>query len=69
MQDWHGLADTLAKPQCAAEALKQWSNVLDVAWSRNVTATPSAAYTQILYGDCTKLQGYSGVGVGHCAGE
>lgn len=67
MQIWHGLADTLVRPQCAVEALKQWSNVLDVPWSKNVTDTPSSAYTQELYGDGTKLQGYFGVGVGHTA--
>lgn len=67
MQIWHGLADTLVRPQCAVEALKQWSNVLDVPWSKNVTGTPSSAYTQMLYGDGTKLQGYFGVGVGHTA--
>ncbi|OIW34608.1 feruloyl esterase B [Coniochaeta ligniaria NRRL 30616] len=67
MQIWHGLADTLVRPQCAVEALKQWSDVLDVAWSKNVTGTPSSAYTQMLYGDGTKLQGYFGVGVGHTA--
>ncbi|KAB5551074.1 Alpha/Beta hydrolase protein [Coniochaeta sp. 2T2.1] len=67
MQIWHGLADSLVRPQCAAEALKQWSNVLDQPWSKNVTATPSSAYTQMLYGDGTKLQGYFGVGVGHTA--
>jgi acetylxylan esterase len=63
----HGLADTLVKPQAAAEALKQWSNVLDVQWSKNVTGVPSSAYTQEIYGDGTKLQGFFGVGVGHTA--
>ena len=67
MQIWHGLADTLVRPQCAVEALKQWSAVLDVPFSKNVTGVPSAAYTQMLYGDGTKLQGYFGVGVGHTA--
>jgi acetylxylan esterase len=67
MQIWHGLADTLVRPQCAAEALKQWSNVLDIPFAKNNTATPSSAYTQMIYGDGTKLQGYFGVGVGHTA--
>ncbi|KAJ9164815.1 Feruloyl esterase B [Coniochaeta hoffmannii] len=67
MQIWHGLADALVRPQCAAQALEQWSDVLGVPWSKNVTGTPSSAYTQMLYGDGTKLQGYFGVGVGHTA--
>ena len=67
MQIYHGLADTLVRPQCATEALKQWSNVLDVSLSRNVSGVPSAAYTQMIYGDGTKLMGFFGQGVGHTA--
>ncbi|RYO89656.1 hypothetical protein DL762_003105 [Monosporascus cannonballus] len=67
MQIWHGLADTLVRPQCALEALKQWSNVLNVQSTRNVTGVPSQAYTQMIYGDGTQLQGYLGQGVGHTA--
>lgn len=67
MQIFHGLADTLVRPQCAYEALKQWSYVLDVPLEKNVTGVPSAAYTQMIYGDGTKLQGYFGEGVGHIA--
>ncbi|KAK3320586.1 Alpha/Beta hydrolase protein [Cercophora scortea] len=67
MQIIHGLADTLVRPQCAYEALKQWSNVLDVPLSKNVTGVPSAAYTQMIYGDGTKLMGFFGKGVGHTA--
>ncbi|KAK4118251.1 carbohydrate esterase family 1 protein [Parathielavia appendiculata] len=65
MQITHGLADTLVRPQCAFEALKQWSNVLGVEFSRNVTGVPSAGWTQQVYGDGTKLQGFFGQGVGH----
>jgi len=67
MQIWHGLADTLVRPQCALEALKQWSNVLNVQSTRNVTGVPSQAYTQMIYGDGTQLVGYMGQGVGHTA--
>ncbi len=67
MMIFHGLADTLVKPQCAIETLKQWSYVLDVPWSKNVTGIPSSAYTQEIYGNGTKLQGFFGVGVGHTA--
>ncbi len=62
----HGLADALVRPQCAAEALKQWSNVLGVEFTRNVTGVPSAAFTQEVYGgDGNKLQGFFGAGIGH----
>ncbi|KAK1751205.1 Alpha/Beta hydrolase protein [Echria macrotheca] len=67
MQIYHGLADTLVRPQAAYEALKQWSNVLGLPLSKNVTGVPSAAYTQMIYGDGTKLQGFFGQGVGHTA--
>jgi acetylxylan esterase len=48
-----------------AEALKQWSNVHKVEFSKNVTNSPEARYTQSVYGDGTKLVGYSAQGVGH----
>jgi acetylxylan esterase len=67
MQIYHGLADTLVRPACGYEALKQWSNVLGVSLARNVTGVPSAQYTQMIYGDGTKLQGFFGQGVGHTA--
>lgn len=67
MMIFHGLADTLVRPQCAVEALKQWSNVLDLTLTKNVTGVPSAAYTNQVYGDGTKLQGFFGQGVGHIA--
>jgi len=67
MQIWHGLADTLVRPQCAIDALKQWSNVLEIPFAKNNTGVPSSAYTQQIYGDGTKLQGYFGQGVGHTA--
>jgi len=63
----HGNADTLVRPQCAVEALKQWSAVLGLTNSKNNTGVPSAAYTQEMYGDGTKLQGIFGAGVGHFA--
>jgi len=67
MQIYHGLADTLVRPACAMQALQQWSDVLGLPWSRNATGTPSAAYTQMVYGDGTKLEGFFGQGVGHTA--
>jgi poly(hydroxyalkanoate) depolymerase family esterase len=67
MQIFHGLADTLVRPACAMQALEQWSNVLDIPFSKNVSGVPSAAYTQVVYGDGSKLVGYFGQGVGHTA--
>jgi len=66
MQITHGLADTLVRPACGYEALKQWSNVLGVSLTRNVTGVPSAQFTQHIYGtDGSQLQGFFGQGVGH----
>jgi len=67
MMIFHGNADTLVRPQAAHEALKQWSNVLNVTLSKTVSGVPSSAYTQEIYGDGTKLQGFFGAGVGHIA--
>jgi poly(hydroxyalkanoate) depolymerase family esterase len=67
MMIWHGNADALVRPQCAHEALKQWSNVFGLSIAKNNTGVPSAAYTQVVYGDGTKLQGFFGQGVGHTA--
>ncbi|KAH7109661.1 feruloyl esterase B [Dendryphion nanum] len=67
MQIYHGNADTLVRPACAHEALKQWSKVLDIPWAKNVTGVPSAQYQNVVYGDGTKLQGFFGTGVGHTA--
>ena len=63
----HGLADTLVRPQCATEALKQWSNILNVTKSNTVQGSPSSAYYTDMYGDGTQLQGIWGNGVGHFA--
>lgn len=62
---WHGTADTTLYYQNLAEEEKQWSNVLGLTFTRNVTNTPAQGYTQIVYGDGTKLVAYSAQGVGH----
>src|SRR3569833_1149886 len=67
MQIYHGLADGLVRPACAAQALEQWSNVLGIPWTKNVTGFPSAAYTQMIYGDGTKQKENKRQGVGHTA--
>ena len=59
----HGLADKIVRPQAGREALKQWSNVLNVSLTRNI----SGVWNQQIYGNGTQLQGFFGVGVGHWA--
>jgi poly(hydroxyalkanoate) depolymerase family esterase len=66
----HGLADTLVRPQCGYEQLKQWSAVMGLTNTRNVTGASvpeGSQYTEIIYGDGTQLVGYFGQGVGHFA--
>jgi len=65
MQLWHGTADTTLYYQNLAEANKQWSDVLGVSFSHNVTNTPLSGYTQMVFGDGSKLVAYSAQGVGH----
>ena len=70
MQVVHGLADGLVRPQCGYEQLKQWSAVLGLTNTSNVTGSSvpeGSAYTQINYGDGSQLVGYFGQGVGHYA--
>ncbi len=70
MQVIHGLADTLVRPQCGYEQLKQWSAVLGLTNTNNVTGSSvpeGSQYTQINYGDGSQLVGYFGQGVGHFA--
>lgn len=69
MQVIHGNADTLVRPQCAYEQLKQWSAVLGLSNTNNVTGGGGmgSQYTQINYGDGSQLVGYFGQGVGHYA--
>ncbi|KAI1121525.1 Alpha/Beta hydrolase protein [Nemania abortiva] len=70
MQVIHGLSDTLVRPQCGYEQLKQWSAVLGVTNTKNNTGSSVAEgsqYTEMVYGDGTQLVGYFGQGVGHFA--
>ncbi|KAF1955031.1 alpha/beta-hydrolase [Byssothecium circinans] len=62
---WHGTADYLVTYANFGEQLKEWSAILGVSFSKNVTNTPQSGYTQMVYGDGTKLVGYSASGVGH----
>lgn len=51
------------------EALKEWSNVLNLTTSKDTANSPQSGYTQTIYGDGTtttaQLVGYSAQGVGH----
>jgi hypothetical protein len=61
---WHRTIDTPLYYPNLDEELKEWSNVLDVAFSHNVTKTPSSGYTEMVYGDGAQPIRYSAVGVG-----
>jgi acetylxylan esterase len=65
MQLWHGTGDAIVKYNCLGEAIKQWSTVFGVQFSKNVSNDPTRGYTKSVYGDGTKLVAYSGAGVGH----
>src|SRR3569833_473729 len=67
MQIFHGMAAGLVRPECAQQALEQWSNVLGLDSTKINSGVPSVAYTQQVYGDGSKLQGFFGKGVGHIA--
>ncbi|KAF2009005.1 carbohydrate esterase family 1 protein [Aaosphaeria arxii CBS 175.79] len=62
---WHGVADNLVFYPNFGEQLKQWSGLLGVSFTRNETNKPQSGYTKMIYGDGTKLVGYSAAGVGH----
>lgn len=65
IQIWHGMADNVVAYSYLANQLDQWSNVLRVTFSKTVTNDPEKGYTKIIYGDGTKVVGYSAQGVGH----
>jgi acetylxylan esterase len=65
MQIWHGTADGLVKYPNMAEMLKEWSFLHQVQFAKNVSNTPQARYTKMVYGDGSKVVGYSAQGVGH----
>ncbi|KAI7778039.1 PHB depolymerase family esterase [Diaporthe eres] len=69
MQIWHGTSDVGVVYHNFAEELKEWSAVLGVTLTRNITSTPEANYTQMIYGDGTRLVGCSALGVGHVVPE
>jgi acetylxylan esterase len=62
---YHGMSDTTLAYQNFIEELKEWSNVLGVSWASDTTNTPVSGYTKMIYGDGTKLLGYSALDIGH----
>lgn len=67
MMIWHGLDDGLVRPECARQALSQWSDVLNVQFTRDENGVPSGQFTHSIYGDGSQLQGFFGQGLGHQA--
>ncbi|RDL37453.1 Feruloyl esterase B [Venustampulla echinocandica] len=65
MQLWHGTADNIIKYQSLIEQVKEWSAVLGVEFTKNVTNTPKPGYTRMIFGDGSKMEAYSAQGVGH----
>lgn len=62
---YHGLADTFVHWINLGEQLKEWSTIHGVSFNHNNTNTPRSGYTQMVYGDGTKLIGVAAQGVGH----
>jgi acetylxylan esterase len=65
VQVWHGTTDTVVSYGYLADQLAEWSDVLGVGFAKNVTGDPLSGYTKMVYGDGTRLVGYSAAGVGH----
>lgn len=61
----HGTADTAVVYSLLSMQLQQWSNVLGVSFSKNLNNTPTNQWTEIIYGDGSKLVGFSIQGGGH----
>jgi acetylxylan esterase len=62
---WHGTADTLVLYANLGEQIKEWTTLLGVRFTRNITDSPQSGYTQMVYGDGTKFVAFSAQGVGH----
>jgi acetylxylan esterase len=61
----HGTADTAVNIALLKDQLDQWSNVLGVSFTQNVTNTPTTNWKMIQYGNGTELVGYEVQGGGH----
>jgi acetylxylan esterase len=69
MMVWHGTADDFVTYPNLGEQLKMWSGVHGVEFSKNDTAMPERGYTRMVYGDGSKVVGFSAEGVGHTVPE
>lgn len=65
LERYHGTSDFLLAYANLAEQMKMWSNLLDVAFTQNITNTPLPGYTKMVYGDGTRLVGISALDVGY----
>jgi len=65
MQIWHGTADSVVSYGYLANSLDQWSSVHGVVFAKNETSNPQLRYTKMVYGDGSRVVGYSAEGVGH----
>jgi acetylxylan esterase len=62
---WHGTSDFIVSYQVFGEALKQWSDIHNVKFAKNVSNSPGRGITKMVYGDGKKLLGYSTDHGGH----
>ena len=62
---WHGTADVMVSYNNLEETLEQWSTVVGVTFTQNITNSPDVNITKIVYGDGEDLVGYSAEGIGH----
>lgn len=65
LKTWHGTADSLVFYQNLKEQIKLWTTINGLDFSYNETSTPQADYTTMVFGDGTKFEAVSAVGVGH----
>lgn len=66
MQIWHGAADNFVNYNFnLREQIKEWTGIFNVSFVGNHTNTPQQGYTQMTYGDGSKVVAYSAQGVGH----
>lgn len=61
----HGTADTAVVISLLKAQLDQWSNVLGLTFSKNITDDPIKNWKKIVYGDGTQLVGYEVQQGGH----
>ena len=68
VQLWHGTADATINYNNMGEAIKEWTNVLDLSATPTTTATPMTGYTEQLWSNScgfTVLEAWTQAGGGH----